>query len=271
MFSPQAPGASGFFIRVRPEHGAYTLEAGAVQGITDGSEFAVYPDHVASGPSRPLCTLRVTKTEVVRATLEPCGDVAARPFSDPVYARQVCSGSGHDTQAVHITAALLDTIGNRDRAELEAAGAEVGYRLVQKDSATFVVDVANNGAGHNAEFYCLHTLTKEHGLQRLPHVVPLTAEDILRVLRSGARWNSHLERQHTSPDIQLQLTRVERDSDVFVDGECFPVMIPVQDWEKKCIAINPDHVYGARIVNNTRVDFYPYLFYFDFKNQSIGV
>lgn len=277
FFNASIPGENRFYIGIEQQDNTYRLMAGAAQGIAIGSEFAVYADHIESQSNRPLCTMRVTATEDIRATLEPESHVLPFMLPNPAYARQVRCGSGNEIR-VHFTPALRNVVGVDAvrRAALDTREADIGFLVTAADNAEFLVDVVARDDCNIALFTTAHTLVKDLGCGRLPHAVPAQAEDISHVLRSAARWNWHLNHtNHTSliGPVFLEFTRLEQVNDEFDDHD-MPIMKPVGENMNRTgvidMIVNPDQFFGLKIVNGTNRDLYPYLFYFDVSGQSIG-
>jgi len=276
FFNAKIPGADRFFFIVKQQDNKYTLQAGVAQGITKESEFAIYADHIVDPKSNPsLCTLRVKSTDVFSSTLEPLDGATPCQLPKPVYARQVRCGPGVELH-VHFTEALtrLVTVDDIQHAAVKANEADIGFVLDGADKAEVLVDVVDRANSPRVVFTM--TYAREHSFELLPHDVPAKPESISHVLCWMARWNYHVKRasqNRLSGTVHLEFTRLEHFNEEY-DGEGMPVMRTVgEDMNRTGVVemvVNPEHFFGVKIINNTKGDLYPYLFYFDVSDQSIG-
>ncbi|KAG8794532.1 hypothetical protein FRC12_023741, partial [Ceratobasidium sp. 428] len=119
-------------------------------------------------------------------------------------------------------------------------------------------------------------LSNKHGITRLPHTTADDARDILAALRSAAAWDWHIGRTNPEPfpndQVRIELYRVKEDLAEWNPDGKHPLIRYGENLNKNGvveIVANPDHYYGYRIVNDTKLDLYPYLFYFDASKLSI--
>jgi hypothetical protein len=264
------------FIDVELGAEGYELKAGDAQGITVGSEFSIHADHIYDLESNPvLCTMRVKDTDSFSAKLEPLGDTL--PFNRPAhgYARLVQPGvkPGHGLR-VHFSDGLLKVLGQSRQVVFDSC-ADIGLLPTTENEAYIAVALHDDGT--NMVFSMTHSLVTDYGLRRLPHVVPATFDDLSRVLRAAARWKWHLERQHSirpfSERVHIVFTRLEVVSAFDEDGWLSVVKPVGEDLNATGLVdltVNPDHLFGIKIINDSQRDLYPYLFYFDVNNQRIG-
>ena len=119
---------------------------------------------------------------------------------------------------------------------------------------------------------------KHNGLERLSLDSSAdSAQDISRVLHSVAHWNWHFKRQGSDrfrSDLALEFYRLEQGYDHF-DGQhrliwkaAEPIQNVIIDGVME-LTVNPKHRFGAKIINNTDHNLYPYLFYFGVKYQNV--
>lgn len=252
----------------------YTLKAGFAQGITVGSEFAIVYDYVESPFNPPLATLRVKSSEACRAVLEPIPNATVGVLYPPMCARQVRCGPGHELR-VHFTEPVTRFL-NVQHGALVAKRADIGFILTPRYEAELLVDVIDRDNDKKAVFSTANKLTKQYGFDRLLHVTAVTAEDISHVLRSAASWNWHLNRTNAATHpfsglVDLEFTRLQQVG-YSVDGEGTSILIPEGENMNRTGIVDGYHYdfFGVRIVNRTTRDLYPYLFYFDVSDQSIG-
>jgi hypothetical protein len=100
----------------------------------------------------------------------------------------------------------------------------MGFHDTAANQAEFIVGLN----GNDAVFSTGNMLTKDYGLERLPHVIPAKDEDISHILRSAACWNWHLKRTNTvshlfSEMIGLEFTCLKQVDNHF-DGQSMPIM-----------------------------------------------
>ena len=273
MFDAKVRGADPGFLDVEQQGNTYTLNAGIAQGIAVGSEFVVYRDpESVSEPS--LCTLRVKATEASRATLEPLDNMPPYTLSRPAHARQVRCGPGNELR-VHFTKALMDVV---DVEEVQPDGANTEFVFTKKDQAELLADVDNSADGSKVVFSTTNPGATAYGVVQLLHSVPPKAEALSRVLRSAARWNWHLNRTNTKTRLFSRMVDLEfyrlRQVNSHYDRQGMPVLTPVGDNMNRTgvvqLVVDPNHFFGFKIVNRTARPLYPYLFYFDVDDQSIG-
>lgn len=270
LFDAKAAGADRQFVRVLKDGSQYSLQAGAVQGIKVGAHFDVHGDRFLDSNQNPSLGSFVVKSVGPRqSTLAPL-DSNAGNLPDLIYARQTLDGRSHQL-LVFFTQPFVqkmddDINGWKSGLGMSDHGAvEFGYARTESEAGLIV-----GREGLNAVFDICNPLVKENGLTRIPHTTPLTPQDVLPVIRAAAKWNWHVNR--TNPNdpfkgqVRIEMTRLERPG----GGLPTPVGDNLNDGSFGVVdLVVPGNVYGFKLVNESKYDLYPYLFYFDANDQSI--
>lgn len=274
LFNSRTPRVDHSFISIEQCGGTYKLKAGSALGVIEKSEFTVHAcdifDHMSNPP---LCTLRVTSTSASHATLKPVDNATPYAIPSPAYARQVRSGPAQELH-VHFTDALklVVSIDGIRRAALDANEADIGFTVTEAETADYVVDLLITAKGQRAVFSTTNILANQYGVKKLPHHVPATAKELAYVLRGVAHWNWHFNRANPGPlseKVHLNFYRLQV-SGYDEDG----ISILQSDGDNMnttgVVEITPNKdIFGVKILNTTKRDLYPYLFYFDVRDQSI--
>ncbi|KAF5342908.1 hypothetical protein D9758_015402 [Tetrapyrgos nigripes] len=277
--------------------GHFVLQAGEAHGITAGAEFDIYSDRdmtsfigsvrVSEPPScfKALCTIKY-EADSNSALLQ------GPDSSESVYALQTRVG---ERKSLRVLIPLAEDF--IDVFQLIASDMQNG------DNAILLVDnedeqpdliISSHPSPQSlpiAHFEIMYPLCRQYGLTRMPFDIPLdsadSAERIHRTLRSAAHFYHHLNCTANSKSKRI----VEGKN---IEMECFQLKesedwsgfedILVPDPEGKnlniggVITIDIDGAqndeeelpaYGYKIMNNTRLDLYASLFYFDFSDLSI--
>ncbi|KAF8597025.1 hypothetical protein BDV93DRAFT_548099 [Ceratobasidium sp. AG-I] len=274
FFNAKISGANRMFVTVEREDNVCFLNAGIAQGITVGSKFDIYTDHIDNEKNQRLGSMRVVAVEPLRSTLD--WEKKEDPFDLPKlsYGYQTKCGAGQDFP-IHFTDKFVQSVQEKDGPEwlkgFTANEQSIVFKEADVNTAQFIVDLDEKG---DVVFETTHALSNKNGLKRLPYSVPNTVKDVLVVLRSAALWTWHLER--TNPEhpfkegVEVEFTRVVRDGfdEKFrphrrAEGANLNVS-GVAD-----IVARKNEYYGMKIWNNTPRDLYAYLFYFDASTQAI--
>ncbi|CAE6441338.1 unnamed protein product [Rhizoctonia solani] len=268
FFDSKATSGSRKLILVKKRGGSYTLSAGTAQGVTVGAIFDIFEHDITNhAKDAPLGAMCVISADPLTSKLNWAK--ASRPFDIPKlsYGLQTHCGSDQFIN-VHFTEQLQSHL-HADRAWLSAFTANqssVAFNLSQADVADVVVDISRNG---KAFFHIRHPLINQYHIDRLPQEVHVTAKDILAVLRAAALWIWHLNRTNSDSDlgqsVQIQFTRLN-------ESQGNQMEVCGEDLNKSGVAdfvARPGEYYGVKLVNNSRFNLYPHLFYFDLNGLSI--
>lgn len=275
FFNAKISGTNRMFITVEREDNICFLNAGVAQGITVGSVFDIYPDHVGHENNRRLGAMRVVEVNPLKSTLDWENNEETFDLPNLSYGYQTKCGAGQD-MLIYFTDAFVQSINKRDGPEwikaFTANEQSIVFKLSDAETAQFIVDLDEKG---EVVFETRHKLSNDNGLRRLPHSVPNTVQDVLVVLRSAALWTWHLERtNHEHPferDIQIDLTRVVWDG----FDENFKRRHKADDVNLNVsgvtdIVAKQNKYYGMKIWNKTPRNLHAYLFYFNSSTQAIG-
>lgn len=262
------------------KHGTYFLKAGTAQGVALDSEFTIHAAHTGvSLANPPLCRMRVKEVHPFRSTLEPIVNMTTIKIPIPAYAREVLSGSGQELR-VHFSEAFKRVVSVWDIQQVAQSTNEPNFGFIVSDanSAEILVDIEDTTDSDSVTFSTTELLATQHQYRKLPKKVAANAEDICRVLRAAARWNYHFKRTshaHFSELVEVEFYRLERHEGEY-DEEGMLILTPADPPENMNrtgvvdLVVKEDDYYGVKIVNKCKIDLYPYLFYFDLSDQSIG-
>ena len=239
------------------------MDAGSVQGITDGAEFAVYTDRDWFPEMHPLGILVVLETRAFSTVLGVIPGATRFPLIESAFALQTRVGTEAHLR-LHI--AMDKKFGGVFKAlaqEMQTPGPEQ-RRILLTEKCNAELDIALED-GH-VVFNLLDPLVIKFGLTRMPFHVNLEAEEVYPVIDAAAHFRWHLRRSNKKHIFQnkvriefKQLTqnREPYGLDLNVDG--------VID-----LVVDEEAMYGIRIINDTARPLYPSLFYFDNSDFSIS-
>ena len=277
MFNSKAPSQGRVLFDVRLDGTEYVMDAGAAHGITDGAEFAVYKDKdSASITSPPLCTLIVLQASAFTSTMTLPSGAPQFALHKPGVALQTKAGAEGDL-CLHVA------MGKKLTSVFEAVVREMQHTssnrtrilLVDKHNADIDIGLEDN----RIIFNILNPLVTQYGLIRIPFSVNPEVDDIYPVIRAQAHYNWHLRRANNTTNevplydkIHIEFTKLKQLDDEF-DDDFNPVIQP--DGENLNIAgvvdiiVDEDAKYGIRVTNDSGLDLYPALFFFDNSDLSI--
>ncbi|KAG8734608.1 hypothetical protein FRC10_011615 [Ceratobasidium sp. 414] len=269
FFNAKVEGANRKMILIEKQGNMCFLRAGIAQDIGVGAVFKVFKEDIAD-PTKdsPLGSLRVVSADPTSCTLTWADD--SKPFNLPdiSYGFQIHCSSDQFLK-VHFTQRLQSRL-TRDKewhSGFTASQTNIVIKPTDHDTADIVVDLDKN---NRAVFDIKHALVNRHGVKELPEAVPVTAEDILAVLRAAALWIWHLNRSNPESSleqsIRLEFTKVVRDPRTRKLG---PTGADLNHSGVADIVANGKDLYGMKIVNTSPYNLYPYLFYFDVNGQCI--
>ncbi|CEL61405.1 hypothetical protein RSOLAG1IB_09997 [Rhizoctonia solani AG-1 IB] len=269
FFDSKATGANRKLILVKKQGGSYILSAGIAQGIAVGAIFDIFKyDTVDHASDVPLGAMRVISAESLSSTLTWAN--TSQPFEPPdiSYAFQTHCGLDQSIN-VHFTKLLQSRLRTEQawHSVFNANSSNVAFIPSEHDTADIIVDT--NGDG-KAVFQIKHPLIDQYHIERLPQAVHATAKDILAVLRAAALWIWHLNRtssdnNNIGPKVQIKFARLG-------ESQSNSTETLGEDLNKSGIAdfvTHPGAHYGVKLVNGSRFNLYPHLFYFDLNGLSI--
>jgi hypothetical protein len=191
---------------------------------------------------------------------------------DMGYALQTRTGEEEDLR-LHIapddTLALIFEALRQDMLRTDSNRRRIS--LVGKNKAE--LDIAIDG--DRVIFNILNPQVTQFGLNQMPFRVDPTYDAIYPVVRASAHYYWHLRRNSTSRvlenHIQLDFKKLKELEEY--DEDFNLVLEPVGDNLNVSgivdLVVNPDDMYGIKLVNTSDLDLYPSLFFFDNSDLSI--
>jgi len=267
-----------FNITVQNEN--FVLDAGLVAGISEGAEFTVYAISDRTF-KKPLGTLTAD---------------TIRPFSTNL---KLSPGASYFTLE-QSSIALQTKRGQRKDLQLYVpsdnnfgAGHDALIKLLEKNDDLQSIDFVDQPEdadfelaleNQNILFLYRDQRITQHGLTQLYKHIPPIAEELGPVLKSAAHFYWKLNRTNNDPQfnaaafnngIQVELYRllppkIRNFNDI--GGGLLPMGPNLYEDGVMSVVANMDLniPYGFKLTNNTSYDLYPYLFYFDLSDLSIG-
>jgi hypothetical protein len=272
LFNAKAPSTGRVFYKVRKERNEYVLDAGTAHGITKGAEFAVYEDRESPQNSSPLGTLVVAETGVFTTTIL-LDDAAAFTLAGTGYALQVKAGEEEDLR-LHIEmndqlTPIFDAL-SQDMRRTDTDRRRIS--LVDKEKAELDIAISND----KVVFNIMNPQVTQFGLNKMPFRIQPTYDDVYPVVRASAHYYWHLRRNNSKRALQgrIQLKFMQVQELDEYDDDYNPIIEPVGDDLNVAgvvdFVVEPDKMYGIKLVNDSGLDLYPSLFYFDNSNLSIS-
>jgi hypothetical protein len=248
------------------------LGAGAAHGITKGAEFAVYMDRESPPEISPLATLVVKETGPFTSTMHLSENSPGFMLSGEGYALRTKTGEEEDLR-IYIAPddKLRPIIKELDQSALRTGPDHRIISLVEKTKAELDVAMERD----RVVFNILNPQVIQFGLKQLPFRIEPAFDDVYRVIRSAAHYNWHLRRNNASRllqnRIQVEFKRVEELEDYDDDWNAIigPVGENLNIDGVVDLVVDSDAMYGIKLINNTALDLYPSLFFFDNSDLSI--
>jgi len=144
--------------------------------------------------------------------------------------------------------------------------------LVEKDKAELDISLD----GDQVVFNILNPQVTQFGLHQMPFRVNPTYDDVFPVINASAHYYWHLRRNNSDRVLQNRIdvvfTKV-KELETY-DDDFNPIIEPVGDNLNVegvvNLVVDPDDMYGIKIVNRSSLDLYPSLFFFDNSDLSIA-
>jgi hypothetical protein len=272
LFNAKAPSTGRVFYTIHKEDDQYLLDAGAAHGVNMGAEFAVYRDRDSPSKESPLGNLVAKEVGAFTTNMSLPENASSFMLVGTGYALQTRTGEEEDLR-LHI--ALDDTLTpifevlGRDMLRTDSNRRRIS--LVAKDKAE--LDIAVDGDG--VVFNILNPQVTQFGLNQMPFRIEPTYDAMYPVVRASAHYFWHLRRNSTSRVlenyIQLEFKKL-KELDEY-DEDFNVILEPVGDDLNVSgvvdLVVNPDDIYGIRLINKSALDLYPSLFFFDNSDLSI--
>ncbi|KAF5344791.1 hypothetical protein D9758_014428 [Tetrapyrgos nigripes] len=280
--------------------GHFVLQAGEAHGITAGAEFDIYSDMdmtsligrvvVSEPPScfNALCSIK-SEADSNSALLQG-SDCPV----ESAYALQMRAG---EIKSLRVLIPLVeDFIYVFRRIASDMQNGDNVILLVDSEDEQPDLIVSSRPSSQSpssvARFEIMSPLCRQHGLTRMPFDIPLdeadSAKKIHHILRSAAHFYHHLNCSANSKsrriiegtNIEVECFQLQESEDLSDFGD---ILVPDPEGKNLNIggvitididgAQNEDAeelpAYGYKITNNTGLNLYASLFYFDFSDLSI--
>ena len=251
------------------------MDAGTARGVDAGDEFALYDDPQPSRKSHPLGTFVVREARQFDSTIAPCPDTSQFELHTPAFALLTKAGSRQDLR-VYIARHRKLSRTFEALVKLQNERPERPRVLVvkKKKDAKLGIDMDRN----KVMFDILDERVTAFNLRRIPFSVPSDATILYPILDAAAHFHWHLHRtdenRNLEKKVRLEFTKVEQVEDMY-DDDLNPVIEPIGNNLNKESVIdlvaNNKVMYGIKILNDSPLPLYPFLFYFDNNNLSISM
>lgn len=186
------------------------------------------------------------------------------------YAREMKRGFGKELR-VYFTSTFQSVLNVNDiwRNIVSCNDPTQSFIEVERERAEIVVDFERDGL---VSFFTNNPYAGKYGVDRMRHTVPPRLEPVAHVLRGIARWNYFFRRRNNAtaflPLVNIEFYRIEADKRT---GKTNFVGRNLNRSGRIDIPADPKEAYSMHIFNDTDYGLYPYLLYFDVREQSIGL
>lgn len=249
----------------------FTLDAGSVHGVTEGSQFTIYEDHDLFLKSSPWGTLVVREVETFTSLLTHSEGPSGIDLSKPGIA---VLSAGSASQAAIMVSCDATTLKNSFQAAIQQV-ANTSMITLGDENAIIKMELEN---GHLI-FNILDPVVNACGLDRVYHSAKPTdtPEDVARILSAGSSFFWHLKRGNYHPisdALEIEFMELEVSKEKFEATGC-PMVSPSGEnllqggAVELSIGLVPKP-YGIKITNKSDWDLFPAAFYFDHSDWSIS-
>lgn len=245
----------------------FILQAGSAQGITDGAKFAIYsPNNMENSPAPLIATAK--SVGAFTALLKIPRNMIISPLS---VAMQTRAGRRED---LRLFVPLHDEFRDMYRSLCESE-----YRSSHNFGSTILVDSPDlahlkvTWKDSWVTFSVVDEMATRYGFEHQFEVFA-NLNLVAAVLRKASHFYRELNRINCNHDInglvEIELYKLQESG---YDERGILMRIPI--WPNLCpnqsidIVVEEEAPYGIRIVNNSRHDFYVYVYYFDNSDLSI--
>ncbi|THU90069.1 hypothetical protein K435DRAFT_864623 [Dendrothele bispora CBS 962.96] len=272
----------------KPDH--FTLQAGEAHGIAMGAEFDIYADRnltsfigTVTVPEPPSCFNTFC---TAKPGAEADSNSALLHFLEPAYALQTRLG---ELKAIRVLIPLEEDF--LDLFRLIGSDIQKGDNVIlpvdsKDDQPDLIISshYSSESRSKVVQFEIMSQICRQHGLTSMPFDINLadldSGERIHHILRSAAHFYRHLNRSPKSKlidkatNILLECFKLKESEDIDSFDD---VLTPDPDGENLnvggVITIDVDEKeeepFGYKITNNTSLNLYASLLYFDFSDLSI--
>ena len=272
LFNGKASSTGRVFHKVSIVNGDYVMEGGSAHTITDGAEFAIYREAEFPIKSSPIGVLVAKEVKGFHTTLAlPSGSPVTISFIGTAYAVQTRAGDKENLR-LHVADNLLDGFRAVAQQMQLSTSDNRKIELVDLDKhPDFRIDLEEE----RVLFDNLNPLVTKYGLKRMPYTTDNNFDDIYAVIRAAAHFKWHLDLtnlKHTlQNEVELYFYELCQKEDEYDDdfNPIYEVGNNFNDAGEVYISEDSTKMYGFKIVNNTSIELYPSLFYFDNSNFEI--
>ena len=273
IFNAKAARHRPFYsVTFNAEERIFTLDAGSVHGVTEGSQFTIYEDHGSFLKSSPWGALVVSEVETFTSLLTRSEGPTGVDLSKPGIA---VLSAGSASQAVAIMVSYdATTLQNPFQAAIQQM-ANMNVISLGDENAVIKLELENN----HLIFNILDPVVNACGLDRLYHSAKPTAtpEDVARILSAGSSFFWHLKRGNYHPisdALEIEFMELEVSKEKCEATGC-PMVFPsgenlLQDGAVEISIGLVYKPYGIKLTNNSDWDLFPAAFYFDHSDWSIS-
>ena len=248
------------------------MDAGVVHGITEGTYFDVYQDRESTLNGTSLGTLVVLHTDSFTSTLDIITE-ASRSLPEEGYAVRARVRLEEDLRihvAPNVQLSLTQALAARD---LQKEGFLHRILLVEKEKAELEFTLEEGRVVVNL----LDSVVTTLGLTRIPFFIEPTADVVYSFIGAVSHFYWHLRQkgdtQALHKKFQVEFTEVLQSEEEY-DDDLQPILYAVgPNLNHENIVdlhIQKGKMYGMKLVNNSDVALYPFLFFFDNSDFSIG-
>jgi len=247
------------------------LDAGSAHGISNGAEFTIYqePDQKTS-PVGKLIVVEDKNIGPFTTTLSLPDGISEVALTGTGYALQTKAGEGEELRLNVEANHTLDPILEKFLSHTDPARWQVS--LVEKEKAELAISLD----GDKVVFDILNPQVTQFGLTRYPFALEPTYDAVFPVIRAAAHYHWHLRRTNTKRVLQNHITLDFRKVEELDHGDELNPIQPVGEnlnvngIIELVIDPNSEDDYGIKIINNSPLDLYPSLFFFDNSTLSIS-
>ena len=255
--------------------GRYILNAGAVDGVCPDTEFTVYADHGGLPRGSDLGVMVPDKVEPFRTVMRVLSEPGSS-LDKAAFAIQAWPGSLEELKifisledplipAFEATLMQMKTLGHNR------------HRITLVDDPS-VAHLAIERENDEIAFVFLDKRITAHGITK--YALKAKADDMIPVLQGAAHYHYHLNRSYLTSkkleeEIKVEVFKLEF-SGQLDEGTLRLLRRPSGENLLKDGIINlslhddVNDVFGIRIINSSRWDVYPSIFYFNNSELSIS-
>ncbi|CCM00515.1 uncharacterized protein FIBRA_02549 [Fibroporia radiculosa] len=276
MFNAKVPTRGHAHFPVYAQENQYRIEAGSAHGVSEGAEFTIYRDKELTKPLIVLVADTEAKILPYQSILTPKD---GKFLSLPEFSVALQTKIGEEGLVLYVPDSSLRQVLDRVLEQMQAIGPDL-----PKVSLVSIPQVSDNAKLEVTRedgfiiFKILDPLVASCGLTRIPFKITPVVEDIYPIFRAAAHYYWHLNRSHdkdlirSGADIKVDFYPLE-ESDSDFDEDLQPTLYPI--GPSLCqngiidFVVDEDARHGVKITNNTSMDLYPNVFFFDNSDLSI--